>query len=132
MTIAMIIGYIGFALLAMLQNISFSLVSRSRNRNNFTYHIIASVFSNGVWYLTFKHLLVNEMSLDLFLPYTVGTVTGSVIGVKISMCIERWLFAESDSHIQKYDPKKEIAELNDALNEAFSRIDELELQCRGC
>lgn len=87
-------------LLAFAQSVSFSIVSRSRNRNNITYHIIASIFSNGVWFATFKNLLTADMSWILFIPYTVGTVSGSVTGVKISQKIEQWLGAESDSHLK--------------------------------
>lgn len=87
-------------LLAFAQSISFSIVSRSRNRNNITYHIIASIFSNGVWFATFKNLLTADMNWILFIPYTVGTVSGSVTGVKISQKIEQWLGAESDSHLK--------------------------------
>lgn len=86
--------------LAYAQSISFSVVSRSRNRNNITYHIIASVFSNGVWFLTFRELILSDMNLVLFLPYTIGTVAGSVTGVKVSQWIEKKLHAESDSHLK--------------------------------
>ena len=86
--------------LAYVQSISFSLVSRSRNRNNITYHIIASVFSNGIWFLTFRELILSDMNLILFVPYTVGTVAGSVTGVKVSQWIEKKLNAESDSHLK--------------------------------
>jgi hypothetical protein len=88
-------------LLAFAQSISFSIVSRSRNRNNINYHIIASVFSNGIWFLTFRSLVTNDMNLTLFIPYTIGTVSGSVTGVKISMWIEKWLGASSDDHLKK-------------------------------
>lgn len=87
--------------LSFIQSVSFSLVSRSRNRNNIPYHIIASVFSNGVWFLTFKVLVVNNMDIALFIPYCIGTVTGSVLGVKISMYIEKILHATSDSHLKE-------------------------------
>ena len=85
--------------LAFAQSVSFSIVSRSRNRNNITYHIIASIFSNGIWFLTFRNLILSEMNLLLFVPYTIGTVSGSVTGVKISQWIEKLLRAESDSHL---------------------------------
>jgi uncharacterized membrane protein YfcA len=91
--------YTLLTLLAFAQNVTFSLVSRSRNRSSTTYHIIAALLSNTVWFLTFRYLVTANMTWDLFLPYTVGTVTGSVFGVKISMIIERWLGARSDSHI---------------------------------
>ncbi len=89
------------ALLAFAQNVSFSIVSRSRNRNNIWYHLVAAVFSNGVWFLTFRQMVMSEMDLTLFVPYTIGTVSGSITGVKISMWIERLLGAESDSHLKK-------------------------------
>jgi hypothetical protein len=92
--------YLLLALLAFAQNVTFSLVSRSRNRSSTTYHIIAALLSNTVWFLTFRYLVTANMTWDLFLPYTVGTVAGSVSGVKISMIIERWLGARSDSHIK--------------------------------
>ena len=96
----MIFKIVTLMLLAFVQSISFSIVSRSRNRNNITYHIIASVFSNAVWFLTFRELVLSNMNLLLFVPYTIGTVIGSVTGVKISQRIEKWLGAESDSHLK--------------------------------
>lgn len=85
--------------LAFSQNASFSVVSRSRNRDNMTYHIIASVFSNGIWFMTMRELVVSEMSGAFAIPYIAGTVAGSVFGVKVSMAIERFLGAASDSHL---------------------------------
>jgi len=86
--------------LAFAQSVSFSIVSRSRNRNNIYYHIIAATFSNAVWFATFKNLITADMNWILFLPYTIGTVSGSVVGVKISQKIETWLHAESDNHLK--------------------------------
>lgn len=85
--------------LAFLQNVSFTIVSRSRNRSSYRYHMIASVFSNGIWFLTFRQLVLGEMNFFLFLPYTIGTVAGSLFGAKISMLIERRINAMSDSHL---------------------------------
>ena len=88
-------------ILAFVQNVSFSVVSRSRNRDNLRYHMVAAVFSNGIWFLTFRQLILADMNLLLFLPYTIGTVAGSLTGVKVSMFIERILGAASDSHLSK-------------------------------
>ncbi len=93
-------NYLILFVLAFFQNVAFSLVSRSRNRSSIRYHIFASIASNGVWFLTFRSLVTQNMDLSLFVPYCVGTVCGSVWGVKISMRIERWLGAESDSHLK--------------------------------
>ena len=99
----MILSILYLMFLAYVQSIAFSLVSRSRNRNNIPYHIIASIFSNGIWFLTFRELVVNDMNLMLLIPYTIGTVTGSVTGVKVSQWIEKKLHAESDSHLTKLE-----------------------------
>ena len=90
--------------LAFAQNISFSIVSRSRNRDNMKYHLIASFFSNTIWFLTFRELILADMSWSLFIPYAVGTMLGSVTGAKISMRIEKWLGATSDGHVKKDPP----------------------------
>ncbi len=85
--------------LSFFQNISFSIVSRARNRNNMTYIVAASSLSNVVWFLTFRELVRHDMNFFLLLPYTIGTVSGSVMGAKVSMFFERRLKASSDSHL---------------------------------
>lgn len=97
----MFLEIISLTALAFAQSVSFSIVSRSRNRNHIIYHLIASFFSNAVWFLTFRSLMLNNMNLVLFFPYTAGTMAGSVTGVKISQWIEKKLGAESDSHLIK-------------------------------
>ena len=87
--------------LAFIQNIAFSIVSRSRNRDNKKYHIIASLFSNSIWFLTFRELILGDMNYILFIPYVIGTVIGSAYGMTISMKIEKWLGASADSHLKK-------------------------------
>ena len=41
------------------------------------------------------------MNFVLFMPYCVGTMCGSLCGVKISMYIEKLLGAEADGHLKK-------------------------------
>jgi len=80
--------------MAFFQNVSFTIVSRSRNRNHMMYHLVAAVFSNGVWFMTMKYLVITQnMSWVLFIPYTIGTVSGSLFGQAISIRIEKWLGA---------------------------------------
>jgi uncharacterized membrane protein YfcA len=81
--------------LAYVQNIAFSLVSRARNRDNFTYHLIAAIFSNAVWFATFRLLVTADMTWTLFIPYTIGTVAGSLTGAKVSQWIERAIGAKT-------------------------------------
>jgi uncharacterized membrane protein YfcA len=86
--------------LALAQNISFSVVSRSRNRDNMSYHMVAAFFSNTIWFLTFRQLVRADMNVTLFIPYCAGTMLGSVVGVKVSMLIERLLDATADGHLK--------------------------------
>ncbi len=88
-------------LLAFIQNISFTIVSRSRNRGNKRYHMIAALFSNSIWFLTFRELIKGDMNLVLFMPYVMGTIAGSTYGMMISMQIEKWLGASADGHLEK-------------------------------
>jgi len=97
----MLLPMLTILVLAFIQNISFSLVSRSRNRDNMRFHIIASGLSNTIWFLTFKQLIMTDMSLMVLPAYMIGTISGSVLGVKISMKIENWLGATADGHVKK-------------------------------
>jgi uncharacterized membrane protein YdjX (TVP38/TMEM64 family) len=85
--------------LAFIQNVSFSIVSRSRNRDNMRYHILAASASNTIWFLTFKQLIIADMAYYIIPFYVLGTVVGSVFGVKVSMKIEKWLGATADGHV---------------------------------
>lgn len=109
-------------ILSFAQNVSFSIVSRSRNRDNMKFHLIAAFFSNGVWFMTFRSLLTKDMSWALFPWYCAGTMVGSVFGVKISMMIERWLGAESDGHLNK--PKVDTVRLQDRVAKLEARFPE--------
>jgi uncharacterized membrane protein YfcA len=94
------VTYLSLVALAFVQNVSFSIVSRSRNRNNMTYHLVAAIFSNMMWFATMGMLMEHEMTWDLAIPYCIGTVAGSLCGVKISQWIEIILDARSDSHLE--------------------------------
>lgn len=87
--------------LSFVQNIAFSLTSRTRNRDNFAYHALAATGSNVVWFLTFRALITADMTLALLLPYTLGTVAGSLMGASISMRLEQWFGATSDGHLRE-------------------------------
>jgi hypothetical protein len=121
-----IVACLTLLVLAFAQNVAFSVVSRSRNRNNLKYHLIAAFLSNGVWYLTFRSLVTAGMSLDLFWWYCVGTMFGSCLGVKISMKIEKWLGIGSDDHLkQKPKPDDEkILDIVRRLNRLEDRFPE--------
>ena len=88
-------------LISCLQGISFSLISRSRNRNNITYQVLASLIGNFLWYITMRYLVLSEMSFEVGVPFVLGTTLGGLIGVKCSMYIENKLHAKSDGHIKE-------------------------------
>lgn len=81
--------YLSIALLSFFQNVSFSMVGRARNRDNFYYHAIASIFSNGIWIVTLGAVIDSGFNVYTALIYIVGTVSGSLTGAKISMHIEK-------------------------------------------
>jgi len=64
--------------LVILQNASFTLVSRARNSSSILYHTIASVLSNGIWLLVIRQVVVNLDNWVLMVTYLVGAVIGSV------------------------------------------------------
>ena len=81
--------------LAFIQNVSFTMISRARNRDKALYHAICSVFSNGIFFLTLRELVVADLSMWLLLPYIAGTVSGSLFGATVSMRIEKWIGAKT-------------------------------------
>lgn len=81
-------NYFLLALVLVIQNISFTFVSRARNSKSLKYHAIASLFSNGIWFIT-QASIVNEMFkifstgqwaeiIPLGILYTACTLTGSL------------------------------------------------------
>ena len=82
-------------ILAFIQNVAFTMVSRSRNRDNMTYHALTAVFSNGMWFATMHYLVVTDLDWRLAIPYIAGTVAGSLFGAKVSMRIEQLIGART-------------------------------------
>lgn len=77
-----------WAILLLLQNASFTMVSRARNSKSLWYHALASVGSNGIWFLSLG-LAINKVTDAMKTGswvlmagtaafYTVFTVVGSV------------------------------------------------------
>jgi hypothetical protein len=74
--------------LILIQNSSFTAVSRARNSGSYSYHATAAVFSNGIWFVqmlfvvgTFNEIMETRSPLLLAAGitwYTIWTVTGSV------------------------------------------------------
>lgn len=87
---------IGWFLLLVLQTAAFTWVSRARNSGSIGYHAIASVFSNGIFFVT-NIILIGMVTLQgltltalvgMGLIYVAGTVTGAVLMHYVAL---RWL-----------------------------------------
>lgn len=85
----MFIDMVVLFLLAYTQNVAFSMTSRSRNRDNMTYHAVCSCFGNAIFFLTFRELVLSDLAMWMLPIYVVGNVSGSITGAKVSMYIEK-------------------------------------------
>ncbi len=91
MSLELILSMVGLLVLCFVQNIAFSLVSRSRNRNHKGYLIACSIFSNGVFFATLGILVKSDLDPIMAIPYIIGSVSGSVVGTDIAIYIEKKL-----------------------------------------
>ena len=71
--------------LVILQNASFTLVSRARQSDSLLFHGLAAVLSNGIWLLVIRQVVLNFDRWDLMTTYVVAAVIGSVGMHHISM-----------------------------------------------
>lgn len=71
--------------LVMLQNASFTLVSRARNSSSIIYHAMAATLSNGIWLLVIREVVINLNDWKFMVTYLIGSVLGSIIMHHISM-----------------------------------------------
>jgi len=77
--------------LVILQNASFTLVSRARQSSSLLFHAIAAVLSNGTWILVIRQVIINYDNWILLAGYVVAAVIGSIGMHHISMkYVEGW------------------------------------------
>lgn len=86
--------------LSTWQALSFTMKSRAGQRNNQQYLAWASVFSNGVWYLTMHELALGSITIEKAIPYIVGSAVGSLVGQLLSMKVERATGATMDVSVK--------------------------------
>ena len=80
------IDYILLFFSTILQNASFTLVSRARNSNSILFHALASVLSNGIWFMVINQITKKDVdTLMMGITYTTAAVIGSVSMHYISM-----------------------------------------------
>lgn len=65
--------------MAFAQNVVAAMVTRSKAQDHIFYNVSASAFASGLWFLSFRILVLQNMSLKLCVPYTVGFVAGRCI-----------------------------------------------------
>ena len=76
--------YLIFFILTLAQSMSFTFVSRARNRSNIKIASIACLFSNITWILVFRHIAMNLDDLFMYPVYIIGMWLGTIIQMKIS------------------------------------------------
>lgn len=92
---AVVYGFGGWKPTAVLflvsawQAVSFTMVSRARQRNSAQYLAWCSVFSNGVWYICMHYLATGAITGEKAAPYIVGNASGSLIGQNLAMKAEQ-------------------------------------------
>lgn len=82
-----------WALLLVVQTAAFTWVSRARNSGSLLYHGVASVFSNGIWFVSQFILIVSVLKPDMPMRdlvlagaiYIASTVTGALLMHWVSM-----------------------------------------------
>jgi len=79
----------------------FSMVSRSRNRDNMWYHVTCSAIAQTVYLLVLKELIQSGVQPVIMPFYIAGMAFGSVAGAQVSMFIEKRIFASADGHLQE-------------------------------
>lgn len=74
--------------MVLLQNASFTLVSRARNSSSILYHAGAAVLSNGIWIIVVRQVIKNPDNWILITTYVIAAVIGSIGMHYITM---RWI-----------------------------------------
>lgn len=105
--------YLTMFLLVVLQNASFTWVSRARNSGSMLHHGVAAVFSNGIWLLVIRQVVYNFNNYGILFTYLVAAVTGSILMHYLSMnYFEKWVVKKYKRRDCERSPKFGIRVLN--------------------
>lgn len=88
---------VAFLSAATLKFTAYVFVSRLRQRGSFFWHVMASLFANGGWYVTMHILDLTEASWMLILPYVVGIIVGRTTGVVWAQYVEKRFDLKADA-----------------------------------
>ncbi|MDP3953798.1 MAG: hypothetical protein Q8Q06_00070 [bacterium] len=100
-SIAIVIG------LGILQNFFYALTTRASQRGNNWYIVITGLAGGLVFYVSVAYLFSKDMTMALFIPYTLSTTLGSVTGAFLSMIIEWTLGIKPDEHLKEKTKNKQ-------------------------
>lgn len=84
--------YILLFFATILQNASFTLVSRARNSDSILFHALSAILSNGIWFVVVRFVTQKDINTVLLgVTYTTAAVIGSISMHYISMkYLEKW------------------------------------------
>ncbi len=83
--------WLAWSMLLVIQNASFTWVSRARNSGSLGYHAVAAVFSNGVWFAS-QFILIGVVVKELkTIPAIVGAATLYVASTVIGSVAMYWV-----------------------------------------
>jgi hypothetical protein len=82
------------ALLGFIQNVAFTFVSRGRNSGSLGYHLVASIFSNGIYaallFVSIDQVTQAKANPGTFLAvYTLATMSGSIFAHWMALKMEK-------------------------------------------
>ncbi len=86
----------GWFLVLVLQSAAFTWVSRARNSGSILYHSVASVFSNGIWFVSqlflISYVATKDMPASMLVMYGAIYVAGTVVGGTLMHYVSlKWL-----------------------------------------
>lgn len=135
------ITWVAWAILLIAQNFAFTFVSRARNSGSLKRHMMASVMSNGIWFLS-QTIIFSQMfnimtgryglPLAIFtgLYYTCWTMGGAMLGHAISLRTEKGKGAVGANkkyaqiRVEEWETlKAELAQLKEASGGAITTLD---------
>jgi hypothetical protein len=116
-----------WAIILMVQNFAFTFVSRARNSGSIQRHMFASIFSNGVWFVSqmiifqklFKLMMGEQgwaMGVFTAFFYTTFTMAGSLLAHYHALRTEKGKTAVGANLKYAQIPKEEYEELKQQVS----------------
>jgi hypothetical protein len=131
-----------WAFVLILQNFAFTFVSRARNSGSLKRHLIASIFSNGVWFISqliiFNQMLAimtgkygTRMAIFTSAFYTVFTMVGSLTAHYYSLQNEKGKAAVGASKKYAQIPTEEWLKITNAVEQLAKPVEKVEYALKG-